>query len=134
MHAIPIPNKKELRHFGLLTGAIVILMFGLLIPWLRGHGLPQWPWTIAVMLWSCSILAPLALRPVYQIWMRIGLILGWINTRIILGAIFFGMIAPMAIIMRLFKRDPMTRKLDSNLKTYRSPAERKPRLRMEKPF
>ncbi len=134
MHIIPIPNKKELRHFGLLTGAMLIILFGLLIPWLRGHGLPRWPWTIAVILWFCSILAPLALRPVYQIWMRIGSILGWINTRIILGSIFFCMVTPMALMMKLFKRDPMTRKLDSSLNTYRLPAERKPRLRMEKPF
>ncbi len=134
MHQIPKLNSKELRDFGLLTGAIVAVLFGLLLPWIWGHSLPQWPWLIAAILWFLAVLAPATLKPVYQVWMRIGLVLGWVNTRIILGIVFYGMIMPMGAIMRLLNRDSMARKFDANLQTYRLPSQIKTRASMEKPF
>ncbi len=134
MDPIPKLNQKELRDFGLLTGKIVAVLFGLLLPLLRGHSLPSWPWIIAVVLWFLAVLAPRTLKPVYQVWMRIGLVLGWVNTRLILGIVFYGLLMPMAMIMRLLNRDPMARKLEVNLSTYRLPSQRKTRESMEKPF
>lgn len=133
MHEIPKLDKKGLRDFGLLTGVIFVALFGLLLPWLRGHGLPRWPWGVSATLWFLAILAPTLLRPVYQVWMRIGLVLGWINTRIILGIVFYGLLLPMGLIMR-FSRDPMERKLDGNEPTYRKPSTPRTRESMEKPF
>jgi hypothetical protein len=51
--------------------------------------------------------------------MALGAILGWVNTRIILGVVFFGLITPMGIALRLAGRDPMQRALDANATTYR---------------
>lgn len=134
MHSITKLNKKELRDFGLLTGAIVAALFGLLLPWIRGHFLPPWPWIIAVILWFLAVLAPATLKPVYQVWMRIGLGLGWVNTRIILGLVFYGLIMPMGAIMRLLNRDPMAREFEADLQTYRLPSQPRTRASMEKPF
>ncbi len=134
MHQIPKLNQKQLRDFGLLTGAMVAVLFGLLLPWIRGHALPSIPWAIAAILWCLAVLAPKSLDPVYQVWMRIGLVLGWINTRIILGIVFYGLVTPMGAIMRLLNQDPMARKFEENLQTYRLPSQPKTRLSMEKPF
>lgn len=134
MHEIAKLNKKELRDFGLLTGTIFAVLFGLLLPWIRGHSLPSWPWIIAVILGFLAVLTPTTLQPVYQIWMRIGLVLGWINTRIILGIVFYGLMMPMGGIMRLLNRDSMTRKLDFNLSSYRLPSQSRTRASMEKPY
>lgn len=134
MHSIPKLNKKELRNFGQLTGAIIVVLFGLLLPWIWGHSLPRWPWLIAAVLWFLAFLTPIALNPIYQVWMRIGLVLGWINTRIILGLVFYGLIMPMGTIMCLFNRDAMARKFDANLQTYRLPSQPKTRASMEKPY
>ena len=134
MHQVPELNKKELRDFGLITGAIFVILFGLLIPWLRNHPFPQWPWIPASMLWFLAILTPSSLRPVYKVWMRIGLVLGWINTRIILGIVFYGLVLPMGIIMRLVGRDPMARDFDLDLGTYRLTCQSKLRTSMEKPY
>ena len=32
------------RKFGLITGAIVVVLFGLAIPWLFSLNFPRWPW------------------------------------------------------------------------------------------
>jgi hypothetical protein len=61
-------------------------------------------------------------------------VLGWINTRIILGLVFFFLFAPVALLFRLFGKDPLHRKLEAAVTTYRVPSEKLPRKRMEKPF
>lgn len=134
MQEISELNKKKLRDFGLLIGVIVAVLFGILLPWIRGHSLLLFPWTTAVILWLLAVLTPTTLKPIYQVWMQIGLILGWINTRIILGFIFFGLITPMGVIMRLLNRDPMTRKFKVNFQTYRVPSQKVTRKSMEKPY
>jgi hypothetical protein len=78
-------TEKELREFGLITAAIAAGLFGLVLPWLKHHAIPYAPWIVAVVMLLLALLAPLALKPVYRIWIKIGDLLGWINTRIILG-------------------------------------------------
>ena len=46
-----------------------------------------------------------ALLPLNKLWMRFGLLLGMIISPIVLGIIFFGLFAPIAILMRLSGRD-----------------------------
>jgi Saxitoxin biosynthesis operon protein SxtJ len=132
---IPQLDRKGLREFGLVTGGIVAGLFGLLLPVLFRHSLPAWPWIVATILASLAFLSPRSLDPVYQIWMRIGLVLGFINTRIILGIIFYGVFMPMGLIMRhFFKRDPMNRELAKNIASYRILSPDRPSKSMEKPY
>lgn len=132
---IPKLDKKGLREFGLVTGGIVTGLFGLLLPLLFRHSFPVLPWVVATILVSLALLTPRSLGPVYKIWMRIGLVLGFINTRIILGIIFYGVFMPMGLIMRrFFKRDPMNRELETNLDSYRILSPDRPSKSMEKPY
>lgn len=132
---IPKLDKKGLREFGLVTGGIVAGLFGLVLPLLFRHSLPAWPWVVATILVSLALLSPRSLGPVYQIWMRIGLVLGFINTRIILGIIFYTLFVPMGLVMRVFfKRDPMNRELDNNYGSYRILSGDRPSKLMEKPY
>jgi hypothetical protein len=128
------PNKKELRNFGLITGTIIAVLFGLIMPLIREHSLVVWPWLIATILSLSAILVPTKLNRLYQIWMKIGFALGWINTRIILGIIFYSVITPIGSILRLLKHDPMLRKFDANTQTYRLNCEVKSKKRMEKTY
>ncbi len=132
---IPQLDDAGLRKFGFTTGAIVIVLFALLLPWIFDFdSMPRWPWIIASALWLPALLWPRLLNPVYRVWMKIGMALGWVNSRIILGLVFYALILPMGLVMRLFGKDPMRRKYDSSLKSYRIPSQREPRERMEKPY
>lgn len=133
MHKNTTFNERELREFGLIMGAVIAILFGLLVPWFRGHSLPKWPWIIALIFFTSSLLAPKSLKFIYYLWMRIGIILGFINTRIILGIIFYGLFMPTGLIMRVFKYDPMARTYN-NLKTYRLPSQQKSKSSMENPY
>ena len=133
--SIPKLDKKGLRQFGAIAGAIFAVLFGLVIPWMRSHALPIWPWFVAGVLWVWALVAPMTLDPVYKIWMRFGLVLGAINTRILLGIVFYVLVMPMGLIMRfVLKTDPMARKCDFNIKSYRVRSKTRSRESMEKPF
>ena len=134
VHEIKKLDKKGLRNFGLVTGTIVAVLFGLVLPLIWRHSLPSWPWIVAAVLWLWAAIAPTTLNLVYQVWMRIGLVLGWINSRIILGLIFYIAVTPMGLIMLLLKRDPMTRKFDPDCQTYRVKSQQTEKERMENPY
>ena len=127
-------SPAELRRFGLATGAIFAGLFGLLLPWLFGRALPWWPWAIAAAFWLPALIAPILLRPVYRGWMIAGGALGWVNTRIILGVVFVVVVVPIGLVMRLFRKDPLARRFDRSLPSYRVPSVPRPRDHFERPF
>ena len=126
----PIPDKQELRKFGLVFATGLVLIFGLFLPWLVEKPWPSWPWIAAAVFAGTALVLPQVLKPVFLLWMKIGHVVGWINTRIILGIFFFILFAPVALLFRLLGKDPMRRRLDSSAKTYRIKSEHLPRQRM----
>ncbi len=87
-------GSRGLRNFGFTTGLIVVVLFGLLLPWLFSASFPVWPWLIAVSLWLLALVFPMALNPVYKGWMKFGNIAGGINSRIILSVLFYFIVFP----------------------------------------
>jgi hypothetical protein len=134
LHEIAKLDKKGLRKFGYTTGAVLACLFGLLLPWIFSRPIPRWPWIAAAVLATWATIAPLSLQPLYQAWMRFGAVLGWINTRIILGVVFYALIMPVGFIVRTFTHDPMARKLDADATTYRLPSKQSPPDNMKRPF
>lgn len=129
-----VPTPPELRTFGLLFGGLLCIFFGLLLPWLWGFGLPVWPWPLAALLVTGALVRPAALAPVYQVWMKIAGVLGWINTRLLMVLIFYGMILPAGLIMRAVGRDPMQRRFDAQAASYRINREPPPPDHLRRPF
>ena len=128
------PDRQELRKFGFVFATGLVLIFGLFFPWVLEKPSPYWPWIVAAVFAVSALILPQILKPVFLLWMKIGHVLGWINTRIILGVVFFIIFAPVALLMRLFGNDPMHRRLDETASTYRINSEKLPRERMERPF
>jgi len=135
MKSIPTLDKKGYREFGLVTGAIVVGLFGLAIPFLFGWNYPTWPWILAGVLGAMALIVPMALKPVYKYWMMFGLFMGtYIMTPLIMFIVFFGMFMPFGLVMRLFGKDSMNRKLDAEADTYRVESDQPPAKNLEKPF
>ncbi len=131
---IPVLDTKGLRKFGLTFGGIIGVLFGLLIPWIFGLKLPYWPWIVLLFFTLWSLLAPNSLSGFYMVWMRFGLILNAVMSRIVLGIVFYLVVLPTGVLIRLYGRDPMHRKFDGALDSYRVKSDPKDKLRMEKPF
>jgi hypothetical protein len=126
-------TRTELRNFGLIVGGI----FGALAIWpwvIRGGNVRLWMLGLAVMLILPALAAPRVLAPAHRAWMALGSALGWVNTRLVLGLIFFGLITPMGLVLRLTRRDPMQRAFDPNATTYRVPRRPRPGAHMLRQF
>lgn len=111
-------DRAQLRSFGVIVGGI----FGAIALWpaiIRGGHVRLWCLGLAIALILPAILAPMALAPAHRAWMALGSVLGWVNTRLVLGLVFFGLITPMGLVLRLAGRDPMQRAFDRNAATYR---------------
>lgn len=131
---IPELDRKGLREFGLVTGAVVVAIFGVFFPWVLGWDWPAWPWIIAAPLWLLALVHPSWLRLIYRGWMRFGLLAGMVTTPLVLGIVFFLMISPMAMVRRRWGKDPMQRALDPDRDSYRVQSTRSPREKLERPF
>lgn len=127
------PSPTELRKVGFVTAAMVAGIFGLLLPAIFGRAWPLWPWIVAVALTLPAGFAPSLLAPVHRAWMAVGAVLGWINTRILLAAVFYLVVLPVGFVMRLLGRDPM-RRAKSPEPSYRQPSIERAVEDMERPF
>jgi len=81
-----------------------------------------------------ALAVPMMLQPVYRIWMRFGLMMSKITTPIIMGAVFYLIITPTGLVMKLFSRDPLRRKLADKESSYRVASHKPERQRIERPF
>jgi hypothetical protein len=126
-------DAAQLRKFGLLVGGIFCAI-GLWPAVIRGAGPRSWALVVAVLLLVPALLAPRVLTPIYRIWMTVGEALGWINTRILLGVVFYGLITPMGLARRLRSEDPMRRRHDPGAQSYRVPKPPRPGAHMNRQF
>ena len=133
-HTIPELDKSGLRHFGFTTGAIIVAIFGFLLPWILDRGWPIWPWIVASPLWVLAVVYPTWLRPIYHGWMRFGLLASRITTPLILGIVFYLVITPISFLLRLGQKDPMRRNFDPDSSSYRVSSHTLDTDRLEKPF
>jgi hypothetical protein len=77
---------------------------------------------------------PQSLRQVHHGWMKVGHVLGAINTRIILGIIYYGLITPMGLAMRLMGKDSMRLAFKQDETSYRVVRAPRPRHHMRNQF
>ncbi len=127
-------TPKLLREFSWIMATAIAGLFGLLFPLLKGQALPPIPWILAGTFLGLGFVIPQSLGPIYRLWLKLGHVLGWVNSRIILGLIFFAVITPMALVMKILQRDTMARTFDSEISSYRVPSHVRPNQHMGKPY
>ena len=103
-------SPKELRRFG-VTVAIPLALLAAVGAW-RGHTLlPAVLAGLAATLGGLALLAPGLLVRVHKVWMAGAHALGWFNTRVLLGLVYFLIMTPTGVVMCLVGRDPLDRRL-----------------------
>ena len=89
-------SNKHLKDFGILIGFGFPIFIGWLIPLISGHFFKIWTLYISLPVLILAFLKPSLLFFPYKAWMQLGYLLGWINSRIILGIIFLVVVQPIA--------------------------------------
>lgn len=133
MEALPEASRGELRNFGLLVGGIFALLFGAL-PLIRHQHPRLWPFVLCAVLWIAAVFVPALLRPVHKWWTRLGQALGWFNTRLVLSVMFFLLVVPAGLVMRLLGRDKLALRFDPEAESYRISSRQRSPQSMEKPY
>jgi hypothetical protein len=120
------PSRSELMLFGVLLGLFLALA-GAVAFWRFGAA------RVAYVLWAAAAAAPLVYfalppvrRPLYLGWMYAAFPIGWAVSHAVMAAAFFGVVTPTGLVMRLFGRDPLARRLDPGAATYWTPRRRAP--------
>jgi len=110
-------TENNLRQFGLILG-LILTSFGY-IHFFKHHT-SLYPWFIILggISASFAVIAPKVLHPVHIIFLKIGHGLGWINTHIILVTLYYLLLTPIGLIMRLFGKDPLNKKIDKTSDSY----------------
>ena len=112
------PSKLELRVFGLL-GGIFLGLVGAAV-WVKSGSTPA-----AIAMWCLAAaftlgyyaLPPLR-GPLYRGWMRAVFPIGWTVSHLLLGIIFYGVLTPFGLVMRLFGRYSMQRRFYARRPSY----------------
>ena len=124
---------KQYRSFGLVVGGIFAVIG--LWPLIRhGESIRLWALIPGSLLVVMGLLLPGYLGPIYKGWMAIGHVLGWINTRIILGVIYYALFTPLGLAMRVWRKDSMRRQYDETTNTYRVLRRPRPAAHMLRQF
>ena len=104
------------RNFGFVfAGVFLLIAIG---PALFGHPLRAWSLVVAAGFGAVAVVAPALLGPLNRAWTRLGLLLHKIVSPVVLGIMFFLVITPMGIVMRLLGKDPLRLRIDPDASTY----------------
>ena len=96
-------KKSSEKSFGILF-AIVFFLIGI---WslLNGSSLKVWPLVLSFIFLIVAFFKQELLKPLNNIWIKIGEVLGRIVAPMVMALIFFLVITPLSLIMRLFGKD-----------------------------
>ena len=91
------------RSFGIVFFIVFLLIA--LYPLLKGNDLRIWSLVISFIFLALGLINSKILTPLNRLWFKFGLLLGKFISPLIMGIIFFFVVTPIGIIMRLFKKD-----------------------------
>ena len=95
--------------FFFATGLYLILKFQQVI---------YWPFGISLIFLLTGIYFPRALKPLNKIWFRLGLLLGNIVAPLVMAILFFLIITPIGLIMRVVGKDLLKLKANKSINSY----------------
>ena len=103
------------RSFGIVFFIVFLLIA--LYPLLKGNDLRIWSLLISFIFLALGLINSKILTPLNKLWFKFGLLLGKIISPLIMGFIFFIVVTPIGIIMRLLRKDLLNLKYNQK-KTY----------------
>jgi len=125
-------TTRQLRNFGLIVGAGFAVVA--LVPVLRGHSLRAWALGLTFVLAIPALIFPRALRPLYRWWMALAEVLAWVNTRIILLLVYYGVLVPTGALLRVRRKDLLRLQFEKNSETYRMVRAKRPATHMQRQY
>ncbi len=118
------PSRKDLFWFGVALPAFFVLV-GFIVARRTGSSIiPAGIWALGAALSLVYAVVPRARQPIFVGWSYAAYPVGWAITNLLLTLIFWLVITPIGILVRLFADDPLARRPDDSAESYWTPSER----------
>ena len=117
-------DKKAIRNFGIVFLFVLSAIGGLLIYKGRDVG---YVWLgFGGLFFLLGLWVPLALKGVYQVWMGLAVVLGYFMSRIILSLIFYLVVTPIGLLLKILGKDILNQQWDKKADSYWRKRDTKP--------
>ena len=104
------------RSFGLVF--FVVFLIVALWPLKSGEDIRIWSLALSIIFFSLGILNSKLLTPLNKLWFKFGILLGSIVSPIVMGIVFFLVVTPTSMIMRLLGKDLLKKNKIKSASTY----------------
>ena len=104
------------RAFGLVFAAVFLLIAGW--PLWHGQAVRWWSVGAAAAFALAALLKPSLLARPNRLWMRLGLVLAKIVSPLALGLLYYAVLAPFGLLVRLTGKDPLRLRRDPAASSY----------------
>ena len=102
---IKLPSN---RNFGIVF--FIVFLIIALWPVLKQNEIRIWSLIISFIFFVLGLINSKLLTPLNKLWFKFGILLGNIISPIVMGIVFFLVVTPTGLIMKLFRKDPMNLK------------------------
>ena len=109
-------NMGSNRSFGVVFSVVFLIIS--FWPLFTEGTIRIWAIFIAILFLLISYFKPDVLYPLNKIWFKFGLLLGSIVSPIVMGIVFFIIVTPIGLIMRIIGKDLLNKKINNSVKSY----------------
>jgi len=113
------PTNRELRQFAGIWFPAFWAIVGLLVGFRTGWWhivLPVWATVAAVSV--AGLIWPRLMRPIFVAWIVAAFPIGWTVSHLLLAAVYYLLITPLGLVMRLVGRDKLQMRFDKSATSY----------------
>ena len=115
------------RSFGIVF--FVVFLIIALYPLINDGNIRLWSLFVSLAFLVLGLLNSKFLSPLNKIWFKFGLFLGKIISPMVMGLIFFFVVTPIGILMRILKKDLLNLKMNNNKSYWIEKSEPKSKMK-----
>jgi hypothetical protein len=93
-----VKNQDRYKTILVIVTGLLVIAYIFELSWLS---------KTAILIGLVSIFIPIVAKGIEWVWLKFAHVLGWINSKILLSLIFFLFLLPIALLSRLFTKDPL---------------------------
>ena len=109
-------KKSSEKSFGILFGVVFIIIS--VWPLFYSNSLRVWSLILAIIFFLIAFLKPLLLKSFNNAWIKLGELLGRIIAPIVMAIVYFLILTPISLLVRLFGKDLIGMKFSNDIKSY----------------
>ena len=110
---IKLPSNK---NFGIVFFIVFLIIS--IYPLLNGYEIRLWSLFLSVIILILGLANSKFLTPFNKLWFKFGIFLGKLISPLVMGLIFFVVVTPIAVLMRILKKDLLNLNFNGKIDTY----------------